>query len=264
MTTTTTALPAARYVDLIQQEVARFADVARRTVPDTWLVSYPGYQAGSLTTHIGAILTRSEELLRTGVLPDYGTPVAVPAGTEPVDWITRAADAFVATAGGIDGDLLVPTYPLGDRKPARNVLRTVVTEVALHRWDLESATGEHAPVAPDLAVDLIDSIFEVYAPNSLANRRVGLFLGGTVLFAATDTDARWRVSVVDGALRSERVDATATADATVMGAVHELLVALWKRTPLAASGLAVSGEGSLVERFLRIPYIPDPQTTAAH
>lgn len=263
--TTSDTTPGAAYLDRIADEVTRVVAVIGAPDPEARLVTYPGYQVGTLGQHLGSILTRSEQLLRTGELPDYGQPVAAPAGVGLGRWVGAAADAFLATARSTDPDREVPSYPHGQLRPARSVLRTVVTELALHRWDLESASGNHGPVDTALAVDLIDSVFEIYAPNAQAGRRVGLYLGGTVALEATDAGVAWQVAVDDhGVLSGARIEPGLAADATLGGPAQALLIAVWKRTSLAASGLTVTGDPSLVERFLRIPYLPDPQTTAAH
>ena len=79
-----------------------------------------------------------------------------------------------------------------------------------------------------------------------------------------DTGTRWAVTVVDGVLDGRRTASTTGADAVLAGASELVLLALWKRLPPDAAGLTIQGDATLVDRLLRIPYVPDPQISAAH
>jgi hypothetical protein len=252
-----------RYLDLIEAEARQFADVARRTPPGARSASYPGYDATSLTVHVGSTFARTAHVVRTGELQDSALLVP-PPHRAPADWLEDAAGDLVAAARATDASRVVPSFPFGEVKPLASVYRSALTEVAVHRWDLESAGDSHAPVETDLAVDLLDAIFDWWAPVLLADRRIGLYLGGTVVLDAIDAGVRWLVTVEDGVLSGRRTDHPGGADAALAGPADRLLVAVWKRAPRTELGLTLTGDAALVDRFLRIPYIPDPQITAAH
>jgi hypothetical protein len=248
----------------VEGEALRFVEASRRIDPAARSRSYPGFDATGLTTHAAEILAAGAHVIRTRTVPE-GKPAGPPPGTAPADWLDAARDEFVGLARDADPAAEVPTYPFGDVRPLAWVYRSAVTELALHRWDLESAgLGAPAPIATDLAVDLVDAVFEWWAPTLLAGRRAGLYLGGTVALHATDADVRWLVTVADGHLVGRRADPAETADATLSGPADRVVVALWKRLQPDADGLTVEGDRALVQRLLRIGYIPDPQTTAAH
>jgi hypothetical protein len=260
------AAPSAeRYLDLVELEAHRFAEVARGLAPTARSRSYPGFDVETLTVHVGATLVTGAHVVRTGDLLQDAARRVPPPHRPAADWLEDAAADFVSAARGADPGRRVPTVPNGELAPLLSVFRSTVTEVAVHRWDLESAgDGAHAPVATDLAVDLVDSIFGWWAPLLLADRRIGLHLGGTVDLHAVDAGVHWAVSVEGGRLAGGRVPSGAGADAVLAGPAEAVLLALFKRLDLGAPALVVEGDRVLVERFLRIPYVPDPQISAAH
>jgi len=259
------SLPPQRYLDLVEAEAALLAGTARALPATARSRSYPGFDVASLTAHVTSVLAHAASLARPGTPPE-ALPDALPgAGGEPgADALQAAAADFLAAARAADPTAPVPTYPTGALRPLAEVYRSVVTEVAVHRFDAQSAGDQQDPLAVDLSVDLIDAVFDRWAPLLLADRRAGLYLGGIVALDASDAGARWTVAVEEGRLAGRRAPAEAPADAVLSGPAHRVALALWKRIRRDADGLATSGDGGLVDRLLRIGYIPDPQTTATH
>jgi hypothetical protein len=156
------------------------------------------------------------------------------------------------------------TFPHGrGERPASQIAPLLAVEVGVHRWDLETVLGEHAPVPADLAASEIDSVFENFAPR-LAGASV-VPIGGTVHLRATDIEAHWTVTVQDGGLRAGRSAGDhGAADTVVAGPAEDLALIVWKRLPPPLSATTVTGPADVLTRFLATGYIPDPRTTAAH
>jgi hypothetical protein len=150
----------------------------------------------------------------------------------------------------------------GDR-PVGLIPTVLAVEVGVHRWDVESVLGEHAPIPADLAVQEVENVFGNFVPR-LAGSGVA-DIGGTVWLQATDTAAAWSARVSDGRLTTERAaDAPADAAVSVTGAAEDIALLVWKRALPPRAELDIAGNVDVLKRFLVTDYIPDPRTTPAH
>jgi hypothetical protein len=133
----------------------------------------------------------------------------------------------------------------------------------VHRWDVESVLGDHAPIPADLAVQEVESVFTNFVPR-LAGSGVA-DIGGTVSLRATDTPVAWSARVTDGRLTTEREpDGAPAAVVVVSGAAQDIALLVWKRALPPRAELKVEGRTEVLKRFLVTNYIPDPRTTPAH
>lgn len=120
------------------------------------------------------------------------------------------------------------------------LIRRMAQEIAVHRVDAESASGAAAPIDPALASDGIDEFLEFFL-----NTRHGT-VGGSVHIHCTDVAGEWTIrESADG------FDVTrehAKGDCAIRGAAHDILLALWRRAPLA--NCDVVGDVAVAERFV--------------
>jgi predicted lipid carrier protein YhbT len=119
-------------------------------------------------------------------------------------------------------------------------------ETAVHRVDAELAAGSPRPIAPDLAADGIDEFLQFFLPEDPEVLRDP---GESVHLHATDSADEWLVTVGAGAIAFERRHAK--ADVAARAPVSDLLLALWRRVPVA--DLDVVGDAAALERFLARP-----------
>jgi hypothetical protein len=153
-------------------------------------------------------------------------------------------------------------HHVGDR-PAGLIAPQVTVEVGVHRWDVESVLGEHAPIPSDLAVQDVESVFTNFAPRLAASGVADI--GGTVWLRTTDTPAAWSARVSDGRLVTERAaDSPDDAAVTVTGLAQDIALLVWKRAVPPRPELGVTGSVDVLKRFLVTDYIPDLRTTPAH
>jgi uncharacterized protein (TIGR03083 family) len=248
------------WLDHLRREAERFAAVVRRSPPQVHVPAYPDFTVHSLAVHIGRGL-RTFHAIVTGGADDSGA--AVPEGPDAADWVLAGLEPLVTVLSEVPPDKPVPfPHDAGDR-PARLIAPLLAVEVGVHRWDVESVLGDHAPIPADLAVQEVESVFANFVPR-LAGSGVA-DIGGRVLLRAVDTDAAWSVRVSDGRLTTERAPAgPSSASVVVAGAAQDIALLVWKRAVPPRPELDVTGSADVLKRFLVTDYIPDPRTTPAH
>jgi uncharacterized protein (TIGR03083 family) len=190
------------WLDHLRREAERFAAVVRRSPPQVHVPAYPDFTVHSLAIHIGRGL-RTFHAIVTGGGADPAA--AVPEGPDAADWVLAGLEPLVTVLSEVPPDKPVPfPHDAGDR-PAGLIAPLLAVEVGVHRWDVESVLGDHAPIPADLAVQEVESVFANFVPR-LAGSGVA-DIGGTLWLRAADTDAAWSVRVTDGRLTTERTPA---------------------------------------------------------
>ena len=257
--TSTTISPTARWLTHLRRETERFAEVVRESPLRAHVPAYPDFTVHSLAAHIGRGLRLFHAIATGGEQP----ALEVPDGADVSDWVLAGLAPLVTALGEIPPDQLVPfPHDTGDR-PAGLIATVLAVEVGVHRWDVESVLGEHAPIPADLAVQEVENVFGNFVPR-LAGSGVA-DIGGTVWLQATDTEAAWSARVSDGRLTTERAaDAPADAAVSVTGTAQDIALLVWKRALPPRAELDVAGNVEVLKRFLVTDYIPDPRTTPAH
>jgi uncharacterized protein (TIGR03083 family) len=262
MSSTSTAVtPTLPWLAHLRREGERFAEVVRQSPLRAHVPAYPDFTVHSLAAHIGRALRLFDAIAADGGQP---SPEALeaPAGEAAADWVLAGLTPLLTLLGEIPPDKPVPfPHGAGDR-PAGLIAPLLAVEVGVHRWDVESVLGDHAPIPADLAVQEVESVFTNFVPR-LAGSGVA-DIGGTVSLRATDAPAAWSARVADGRLTTERGPADASAAVVVAGAAQDIALLVWKRALPPRAELTVEGSTEVLKRFLGTDYIPDPRTTPAH
>ena len=259
--TSATAASVAPWLDHLRREAERFAEVTARSPLQAHVPAYPDFTVHSLAAHIGRGLRQFHAIVSSGSgeLPD----IEVPDGEEIADWALAGLDPLVTLLSEVPPDKPVPfPHQAGDR-PAGLIPALLAVEVGVHRWDVESVLGDHAPIPSDLAVREVENVFANFVPR-LAGSGVP-DIGGTVWLRTTDTASAWSARVVDGRLVTEQApDGPCDTAVVVTGAAQDIALLVWKRAVPPRSELEIAGSADVLKRFLATDYIPDPRTTPAH
>ena len=200
----------------------------------------PGWDTRELLRHVGFVHTRTSVVLQTGTTErpsrKNGLLPEVPDGGI-LDWYRSALSTVVADLRALDDpDRTVWTFFEPDQR-AGFWPRRMAQETLVHRVDAEQAVGRPVgPIDPDLAVDGVDEVFEVFVPAFAAGASPGD--GRTVHLHATDAEGEWLIRFDPGGLAVEA--GHAKADTAVRGPAADLLLWLWGRRPL--DGLDVFGD----------------------
>lgn len=121
--------------------------------------------------------------------------------------------------------------------------RRMAQEAAVHRWDAEAATGDPAPIDPELAADGIDEMLNVMIPADEV-----LYEGkpGTLHLHRTDDDGEWLVTLETGTVPATR-SGHEKGDAALRGTASDLLLLVWRRvTPEAVERF---GDDRIIDDF---------------
>jgi uncharacterized protein (TIGR03083 family) len=233
-----------RMFDVLATDLDRLDAVDEATL-DRPVAACPGWTALDVLAHLGVIHRRL-----VGMLVD-GEPFAMlveqpppPPADEVVAWRRQVSrEAYDALRGR---DLDGPTMTWFGPATVRVWVRRMVHETAIHRWDVEAAIGAPAPLDPDVGVDSVDELFEVFAGQVPPHRWAAMAPDGATIHAhATDAPGEWLLRLGPDGLTV--TPEHAKADAGARGPASDLALVLWSRQP--PSAVEVFGDADLLDRF---------------
>jgi uncharacterized protein (TIGR03083 family) len=177
-------------------------------------------------------------------LTDVGS-VLRPERPAPEDLVTFAEASAAALTDALgSADPATSVWTWSARQDVGFVVRRMAHETAVHRWDAEQAVGRGNRLDPALAGDGIDEFLEHFRPDVLDDAPVA---GGSVHLHCLDVDGEWTVGA-EGTGTDAVTRQHAKADVALRGDAHDLLLVLWRRTPLAT--VEVLGDRAVAERFV--------------
>lgn len=156
---------------LFRSEAAAFEKAVRRAVdpgePLPPVPSCPGWSVSDLVGHLGGVHRYLAHVLRERLAapPDPGGLALpqVPADPQALaDWFAQGARELTGLWDELGPD--TPVWSWSAEQTSGLWLRMQVIELAVHRWDAQSATGTPDPLDPALATDAVTQTFEVMAP----------------------------------------------------------------------------------------------------
>jgi uncharacterized protein (TIGR03083 family) len=229
-----------RLLDAIRTDGAAFAACLDRGPLHEQVPGCPGWSLADLAAHLGFV---HRNVARTVSRPAdermQWLPVPDPTG-DLGPWMREGLGQLL-DALNRDGDEIVASF-VGPRS-RRWWWRRQAHETSVHRWDAESAIGTPTPIAPELAVDGVDELFEIFVPRVNPER-----LGGddaTVHLHATDSAGEWVLQFAADAVRIER--AHRKGDVAARGSASDLLLFLYGRR--SADDLEVFGDRTVLDRW---------------
>jgi uncharacterized protein (TIGR03083 family) len=239
-------LTPAEHRHLFQVETARLSHVE----PSQLELDVPhleGWTVRSVIGHMGWVFRFAKLALESGPdeRPSRSSVPEPPPGDEVIDWLATGYRELLVVLDGVDLDSLHPTFT--GPQPARWWFRRLSLEVAMHRWDAESASSSPEPIDARQALDGVDEILEVFVPHRM-QFPVLAGDGETVHLHATDIEGgEWFLTYRPDSVDWERVHAK--GDVAARGTMSDLLLLVWGRIP--PSRLEVFGDISLLERWQR-------------
>jgi uncharacterized protein (TIGR03083 family) len=160
-----------------------------------------------------------------------------PQGPELADWFEAGASELRHLLATMDLAATWPTW--AGAQPGTFFPRRMAQETAVHRWD-----GTGGGIDPDLAVDGIDELLELFTPRLPTERLVGA--AGSIHLHATDTEGEWIVHLTPAGVTFER--GHAKGDVAIRGAAGDLLLWSWNRLPVD-DRFEVFGDAALLETW---------------
>ncbi len=235
--------------DALAVEVERFAAALEVANSELRVPSCPDWSVEELAQHLGTIHRWAERLVATRA-PERVDATAMDLDLGPVDaaWLRRGGESLAATLRNAHPQ--EPMWAWGVDQHVGFWSRRQLHETLVHRIDLELAMGVAWNVEPAIACDAIDELFENLAAAARFSPRVRELRGDgeVVRFAATDYPASWTVQLLPE--RFSFTVSSPTPHAELAGPVADLLGVLYRRQPLEASDLRLSGQRPLVDLWL--------------
>jgi len=224
-------------LSVLRAEGSAFADACLAAGGSAAVEACPGWTVDDLLWHMVEVHHFWTWIVRDArdTWEGYERPPR-PDRTELPHHFTTGFAEMCDVLGRVSGDQTNWTW--ATRRDAAFVLRRMVHELAVHRWDADRAAGRTRSVAADVASDGIDEFLTHFLGDPPA---------GSVHLHCTDVDGEWMVR--SDALGSKQVTREhAKGDVALRGAASDLLLVLWRRREL--STVEVFGASDLASGFL--------------
>ncbi len=235
-------MDAADHLTMLRADIGRVLAVPEDAYSEA-VPGCPGWTVRELIEHTAGVYAFASGNLAAGPGADLRTGVDLPDGLEGRALYEWCATELLDHLERIDPDEHRPNW--AGAPTAAWYFRRMAQETAVHRWDAQAATGEAEPIGPELAVDGVDELFDVFlGPWAKARGITGD--GESVHLHATDADdiggGEWTVTFVPEGIDLERTHGKAQMAAR--GSASDLLLFCWNRRPVR---LDVFGEPDLLE-----------------
>jgi uncharacterized protein (TIGR03083 family) len=209
-----------RYLALLAADGAALRAAARDL--DAAVPTCPGWTVRDAVTHTAEVYEHKLACIAAGGERPEPWPPEWPVGRDPVEWFAGAHARVVEVLARTD-----PAAPSWTWWPADQTagfwVRRMAQETAVHRVDVESASGAPAPVDAELAVDGVDEVLTMMLAGDWSDEVVP-HLTGTAVVATGGRS--WRVAMAPAEVTVEEFAAGA---ATVSGDPSPVLLWLWGR-----------------------------------
>ena len=242
-------MDATGYAELRAAEGARLNEIAAdaERLPDMWSRQVPScgdWTLEALIAHCATVWTFVRSSITAGARVDPAA-VAKPSGSV-AQWHADAFDALTDLMTGRPPDAEAWTWD-PEQQSMSFWWRRMAQETTMHRWDAEAALGmTPALVDPELAVDGVDELFDVYV--RLRNPTAFAGNGETVHLHATDAHGEWVITRGRDGMTVER--AHAKSDVAARGPAQDLLLFVWGR--IGPDRLETFGDTALLEDWQRL------------
>lgn len=207
----------------------------------------PQWNVGELVLHLGRIHHFFAEMVRSGRdRPFPLSEIAAPTESDLIAWAQQGKDSFV---------IEVTTHASTDfawswtqDKTVAWVLRRLLHESLVHRWDLENAVGNKMPTDAAVASDCIDEFLVSFVAGRKSDNHLP---AGSVHLHCTDTEGEWLLKFSDQGIELTREHAK--GDVAIRGKAEDLARLLWRRMHLNAGAFEVFGNVEVADSFLAYP-----------
>lgn len=229
---------------LLDAEIGRMVDVDPADF-GCEVAHLPGWTVHSVVGHVGWILRWVSLCLEAtpNNAPSRAAVGEPPVGPEVGEWFRQAAHGFTAVLDQCD--LSAPRPSWAGPQDGYWWLRRMAHEVAIHRWDVYTATGRPVPIDAVQALDGVDELLDVFVPARLQIETLDAS-GQTIHLHATDIEGgEWMLHLGPDGVRWEH--GHAKGDVAARGPASDLLLMLWGRIP--PERLEVFGDAGLLTRW---------------
>jgi uncharacterized protein (TIGR03083 family) len=232
----------ADHVESLRSDGLMLVDAAIRAGLDASVPSCPEWVVGDVVRHQGGVHRWAAAHLERGSaepMDDVEEKTVYESWPDDdgvlLDWFRDGHAALIRVIEAANDDTVAWTF-LQAPTPRAFWARRQAFETAIHRADVELASGPVTPYRPELAADGIDEMLRGFA---LRSKRLTADPPRRLLVAPTDVPRSWLLEI--GQRGAAVLDGG--ADCTLRGSASDLFLLLWNRR--TADGLDVSGDATL-------------------
>jgi len=230
------------HVDAVERETAALAAAFGAAPLEARVPTCPDWSLRDLAEHVAQVTAFWPHILCEG-MGRPKTPYAERAPDPGVDaWYAALGAHLVAELRATPPTTTIWTWVEHD-KSARYAARRCANELAVHRYDAQTAAGSPQPIAGPLAADAIEEIFVMIAARDDPHDGGGQVLG----VRATDSRDRWTITLAPEGPQLARGDGD--AGLTLSGAVSDLALALFGRPTIGP--VDPSGDREILDAWYR-------------
>jgi uncharacterized protein (TIGR03083 family) len=242
-------LPPGRYLDHLERGAARFSAVLAGADLAAPVPACPGWEVRDLAAHLGGIHRWARDAVVEGRPTDEERPY--PRDRDGLrSWFDEGAAELVATLRATDPG--APCWHFGPKpRTADFWFRRQAHETAMHARDVEEAArGAAEPLHPELVVDGIAEVLEMFLPRQV---RLGRLDPPSDVVELRPTDASIDAFRLAPAGDGEVVGAVV---GRVTAPAETLLLLLWRRLRVDGADVRIEGDAEAVASLLELPITP--------
>jgi uncharacterized protein (TIGR03083 family) len=235
-------------IDAVEVEGDALIEAVRAGPASTAVATCEGWTVNDLATHVGDFCGFWSHVLCEGAGRPKTPFAEPPEGGDLAGWLAGMSGHLVDQLRAVPAATEVWTWYEADRA-AGFVSRRCAHELAVHRYDAQSARGTCSPIAGELAADGIDEILDVLIH---ARDRTGQGSGRGLSLDSTDTGGLWEIRLGPERIDVGRPSPTRTVardDLALSGSASDLELLLYNRPPLGEVDYA--GDQSALDEWYR-------------
>lgn len=211
------------HLSVLRSECARVSELARTVPHHLPIAPVPGWTVHDVIAHLAGDFLWVLGTLATRERPRVGLVPVETRGVALCDEWDAVAARLLDRLDRTDPTEPCPNFAQGDRGVLGFHPRHQAFETTIHRWDVESAVGDHAPIDAGVAADGIDELFEVYTRRYSPHH-----LAAPLTLACADTASGWLIAPAERDGFVEIVPWTGDG-ADIEARADDLLLLLWQR-----------------------------------
>ncbi len=224
------------HIGFVASEAELFAAAAESGDLGAAVETCPGWDMRELVRHLGLIhLWAAGHIAFPHAEPDdvklqdlaeYWPDLAAwPDDADLVSWYRATSANLVETLRAAPADVESFMY-LPAPSPLAMWARRQASEIAIHRFDAESARGVTTHFENAFAADVLDEMLCGFAPR---RRELAIDAEKVMHVHAEDVDQDWFLTIGPESIETSRQGGN--ADLTLRGSAEELYLLMWNRAP---------------------------------
>ncbi len=234
------------YRSIVAEESARFLEILRAGPLDAIVPGCPEWTMADLALHMAGVQRWAAHILTVGVAEDAPGPPPDPSA--PADAVAAATAELLAVLDTADPDEPCWNFTSGPQRKSFWFRRQAL-EIAVHRWDAESAVlPDPAPMTTAVGADVVDEFIHLVLGRAIDSGDIDRSaLRGDVHLHCTDVAdsdiaGEWTFELVDGELVI--VDEHRKSTVAVRGTASDLALFVYGR--IGVEGVETFGDAEVL------------------